>query len=98
MDSPIFDRVVVDRVELREQLPDGQAFEVLAMNGGEGLPQLTSLRVVATNSLLAAIDCEPEAWIAAAIERGASSLPNDGNKLNALRAEDIVFDGRYVLD
>jgi hypothetical protein len=96
MDQPIFDRVVVERVELREQLPDGQAFEVLALNRGDGLPQIASIRVVAANSLLSAIDGRPESWIAAAIERGAVSLPNDGNKLNALAARDLVFDSRYV--
>jgi hypothetical protein len=98
MDPPIFDRVVVDRVEPREQLPGGQAFEVLAANGGDGLPQVTSLRVVATDGLLAAIQEPPEVWIAQAIERGATSLPNDGAKLIALRAKDIVFDSRFVLD
>jgi hypothetical protein len=98
MGEPIFDRVVVERVELREQLTDGQSFEVLALNGGEGPAQIVSIRVIATGSLLAAIDGPPEIWIAAAIERGATSLPNDGNKLNALRARDLVFDSRYVLD
>jgi hypothetical protein len=87
----IFDHVCVVGVMERDRPPDGRAYDLLAINVGEGESDIALLHATASGSAGDGL-----AWTARAVEQRARTHPNNGGKLAALGNERLSFDSRHA--